>query len=296
MHAGSIVIFSSCLLATAAPALLAEEQGPSRVVSMNLCTDQLAMLVAKPGQLFSVSDLAADPLGSVLAEQARGIPVNHGFAEEVLVMKPDLVLATVFTPRATVALLRRMGLRVEQFAPESSLEDIRTNVRKMGHALGRSPRAEEIVAVFDRELALVRGSTSPGAPLAALYYSQNLTSGAKTLGDDVVSSAGLRNLSRELGLRGMARLTLETVMMAEPDVLVTGHKPSNAPALAYENFQHPAMRRLLLKSQQAPVPDKYWICGGPFTIEAVRLLAESEKSSLSRKVNHADHKSTSVRP
>ena len=36
-------------------------QPPQRVVSMNLCTDQLAMMLAGPGQLISVSHLGHDP-------------------------------------------------------------------------------------------------------------------------------------------------------------------------------------------------------------------------------------------
>ena len=54
-----------CLLLAAAPA--AAQEAPARVVSMNLCTDQLAMLLAAPGQLLSVSKLARDPMSSAMA-------------------------------------------------------------------------------------------------------------------------------------------------------------------------------------------------------------------------------------
>ena len=66
---------------------------PQHVVSMNLCTDQLAMLLAAPGQLVSVSHVARDPRASALADQAMAYPVNHGDAEEIYLAKPDLVLA-----------------------------------------------------------------------------------------------------------------------------------------------------------------------------------------------------------
>lgn len=74
---------------------------PARVVSMNVCTDQLAMLVARPGQLHSVSWLAADPAMSVLANEAEGLRLNRGLAEEIFLMKPDLVIAGTFSTRAT---------------------------------------------------------------------------------------------------------------------------------------------------------------------------------------------------
>src|SRR5690606_12598919 len=133
----------------------AGEASPRRVVSMNLCTDQMAMLVAAPGQLFSVSHLAADPTSSVLASQAAHYAVNHGQAEEIFLMQPDLVLAGTYTDKATVDLLKSLGIQVEEFAPESSFDDIRDNLRRMGNLLGQRQRGEELVADLDRRLAAV---------------------------------------------------------------------------------------------------------------------------------------------
>jgi hypothetical protein len=64
----------------------ASGEAPARVVSINLCTDQLAMLVAAPGQLVSVSRLAADPRASNLADGAAKLPLNSGAAEQVFLL------------------------------------------------------------------------------------------------------------------------------------------------------------------------------------------------------------------
>ena len=77
---------------------------PARVVSTNLCTDQLAMLLAAPGQLVSVSWLAADPRSSTMAAEAARYPANHGLAEEIFLLSPDLVLAGSYTARTAVDL------------------------------------------------------------------------------------------------------------------------------------------------------------------------------------------------
>src|SRR5207302_173609 len=47
---------------------------PQRIVSMNLCTDQMALLLAGPERIVSISFLGADPAESSLAGLARGIP------------------------------------------------------------------------------------------------------------------------------------------------------------------------------------------------------------------------------
>src|SRR5690606_31042246 len=80
------------LVAMLAAAALPAESAPQRVVSMNLCTDQIAMLLAAEGQLISVSDLAADPRMSSMADKAAAYHENHGRAEEIYLMRPDLVI------------------------------------------------------------------------------------------------------------------------------------------------------------------------------------------------------------
>jgi iron complex transport system substrate-binding protein len=252
-------------------AIQANEAPPSRVVSINLCTDQLAMLMAAPGQLHSVSHLAAQEDISALASEARGYVANHGLAEEVFLMKPDLVLAGTFTSRATFALLKRLGFRVETFAPAASFADIRAHLRRIGALLGRQDRAEELIAQFDGNLGEPQSRAE--RPLAAIYYANSYTSGGGTLAGEVVERAGLDNLAKTLGYRGTAQLPLEVLIMHAPDVIIGGDRAPVRNIRAFDNLTHPALRALTRDRVQVAIPQKYWVCGGPFTAEAVRILA-----------------------
>lgn len=256
---------------------LRAETPPRRVVSMNLCTDQLAMLMAAPGQLHSVSYLARDSQSSVMPDEAQRFAVNNGLAEEIFMMHPDLVLAGTFTSRASVAMLKRLGFRVEQFPPTYSFDEIREQIRRMGNLLGRTERAEELVADLDRRLSAASQSGEPAwRPLAALHLANSYTVGSGTLSSDAVTRAGLENLGSRLGLSGTIRLPLETLVVSAPDLIVGGTRyESPAPALAYETFEHPVLRAVLQGRPMTAVPDKYWVCGAPFTAEAVRILADA---------------------
>ena len=77
-----------------------------RVVSMNLCTDQMVLLLADPDQITSLSRLARDPRSSSLAQEASAHPQNAGGAEEIYLSAPDLVLAGQYSDKATLAMLR----------------------------------------------------------------------------------------------------------------------------------------------------------------------------------------------
>nr|WP_272213278.1 ABC transporter substrate-binding protein [Marinicella sp. W31]MDC2879225.1 ABC transporter substrate-binding protein [Marinicella sp. W31] len=204
---------------------------PNRVVSINLCTDQMAMLLAGDDQLISVSALAADPAISAMAEDAIAYPLNHGLAEEVFLMKPDLVLAGSYTTRETVDLLKRLGIPVAEFAPEASLEDVRDNLLRMGHLLGRDDAARQLVDDMDARRAALLEAPASGKT-AALYYANGYTSGDGTLAGDIVADAGLDNIGVSAGVDGLGRLPLERLIMAAPEVIVGGDSGYDAPALA----------------------------------------------------------------
>lgn len=250
------------------------EEAPRRVVSINVCTDQLAMLLAGEGQLRSVTYMSRDPMLSAMSGRAAQLPVNHAQAEEVFLMKPDLVLAGTFSSRATVGLLRRLGVRVEEFAPARSFEDIAAHLERMGALLGRPEQARTEVAAMQARLAAIRKPEHRRS--VALYYANSYTAGRGTLIDDAVRLAGLDNLASRAGVDGPAFIPLEMLVMEKPDILVRSRR-DRAPALAYENFEHPALRVLEKQARAVTLADNLTVCGGPFSAEAVEKLAEAAR-------------------
>jgi len=254
----------------AAPAASA---APERVVSINLCTDQLAMLVAAPGQLVSVSALAADPLYSPMVERAKSHRINHGLAEEIFLMRPDLVLAGQHVATGAVDMLRRLGIRVEVFPVAEGLGDVGQGLARMGRLLGREARAARIAADFAADLAAIRTHRGP-ALRAATWYPNGYTSGAGSLADAILAAAGMRNIAAERGISGLARLPLEELVMAAPDLVIAGQAP-DTPALAEGVQTHPALAAVTAGTERTAVAGNAWICGTPHVLSAIRNLAET---------------------
>lgn len=252
---------------------------PQRVVSMNVCTDQLVMLVAAPGQLYSVSYLATQPGASAMVEEAKNYPVNHGLAEEIFLMKPDLVVAGTYTTRATVSMLRRLGYEVEEFAPETSFEDVRINIRRMGVLLGQQERANGLIADLDNGLEKLK-QDSPRRMVAATYSSNSYSAGSGSLSAAVIEAAGLENLGSRLGILGSGSLALEQLVLSDIDVLVATPRDYAAPALAQQNFVHPAYRAKAATSEVAAVRESDWICGGPFNLTAAGILRDASLKAM----------------
>lgn len=266
---GSDMIRALCLILMAwcAPVFAQSDTRPLRVVSMNLCTDQLAMLVAGKGQLYAVSKLASDPRSSAMVEQAGTYETNHGLAEEIYLMQPDLVLAGKFSARATVDMLKRLDIPVAIFNAAYSLDDVRARLLQMGAVLGQQTRAAALVDAFDQRLTDYQQEQSL-SPRVALYYANGYTSGDKTLAGQILQAAGLNNIAAEAGFASGGLMPLEVLAMANPDTVLTS-SPYPAASRADEIKEHPVITALRGAVSGPSLTDHDWICGTPFVLRAI---------------------------
>lgn len=251
-------------------------QTPERVVSMNLCTDQLAMLVAAPGQLLSVTYLAADPRASSMSAEAGELYINHGLAEEIAFLRPDLVIAGQYTTRVTVDMLRRLGYRVEVFPSENGLSDVRDNLRRMGQILVQSDRAEVLISEMDARLNGVAQAHLPNAPETALYYSSGYTSGEGSLADDILRHAGLKNVAPGLGLPSGGILPLEALVLAGPQIVIKGQSYQGY-SRGQEMLNHPVLNAMLAPPRIALETSAAWSCGTPHTVAMIEELTRAAR-------------------
>lgn len=274
-------VAAACLVAALCGPAVAD--APPRAVSMNLCTDQLAMLLAAPGQLLSVSRIALDPNVSAMAREAAKYPINAGRAEEVHVLNPDVVVAGAYSSRETVALLRRLGIEVVQFDLVNSLDDVADRITQMGAALGREARAAEMVAEFEATLARLRADQDIDAdmPRAALYYANGYTSGDASLAGEILAAAGLRNAPAEAGY-SWGKLPLEMLAMIDPDLMITSRRyPGGSRAEAI--MDHPVIGALSGNTGRAALTDHDWVCGTPFVLRAVEDMAKARAAHEANK-------------
>jgi iron complex transport system substrate-binding protein len=227
----------------------------TRVVSLNLCTDQWLVLLA-PEKVAGLSPLARDPALSFVAAKAARLPIVRASAEAVMDLHPDLILGARFGARTTLALLERAGLRVERLDLPVDFPGIRTALRGTAALLGVPGRAAPLIDAMDAALP------PPGPPIEALVWEpRGWTEGPGGLMDAVVRAAGMVNI----GSGG--RVGLEALLRHPPAVLVLPEAVAGV-SLATEMLRHPAVRGIPVRS----IPTRLTICPVPFTAEAVERL------------------------
>lgn len=249
---------------------------PQRVVSVNLCTDQLAMMLADEGQLVSVSYMSLDPATSPMWERAASLIPNRAGAEEIYLLDPDLVIAGTFTAPATIAMLSQLDIPLIQLAPSNSLEDVRTRVREVGAALHQTEKAEQMVADFDARLSEITADIQ-SRPTAALYAANGYTSGDQTLAGQILTAAGFDNVADAAGFPQGGFMPLETLAMIAPDVVIAS-QPVGPQSRAQEILSHPVLTGLNSDLDAGSLRDADWVCGTPFVLRAIEDLAKARRA------------------
>ena len=248
---------------------------PQRVVSINLCTDQLLLMLADTDQISSVSKLAIEPESSFMAEQALAYPVNHGKTEELLALKPDLIVAGQYSASRMVGMLKELGYRVETFPIVNDLDGIRTSIIRMANLLGKPKRGEQLLKQMEQRLALSALKRPKRKPRAAIYQPNGYTSGSNTLQDIALVLAGWENVAASIGINGYSTIDLESLLLANPQQLFSSAYAPGTQSRAQQQLNHPALKRMTGGREIVNIDYRYWICGGPMITEAVEQLQKS---------------------
>lgn len=252
------------LLLAAAPAAAQ----PRRIVSLDLCADQLVLALADRAQIAAVTRNAVDPALSAFAARARGVPLVRGGAEGLLALDPDLVVAMPGIAPPGTDLLRRRGVRFVDAPDAASYAAIRTLVEQVAAGIGRLSAGADTVRRMDSRLAALPRNPGRGR-VAAYYQRRGFMTGGGTLVDDLFGRVGLVNLATRLGKPPLSQLSLEELVAAQPDVIVLERDSMVVADQGTEMLHHPALRNI----PRIWLPQAWTVCGSPAYVFAAESLA-----------------------
>ena len=236
------------------------------VASLNLCTDEYLLLLARPDEIASVSHLSQDPLESPLWRQGRLHPVNHGSIENLLSRRPTMILTMGGGGRATALIARRLGIRTVEVKPTASLDDVETNLRSVAAAIGQPQRALPWVERLER----LRRS-APASGRDAVF----LSGGGDTLSPNSVGEQWLRLAGFQQRPLAGGRVTLETLLTRPPHALVRSSYRLGQVSRGTLWLDHPLVRRL--KARSITTDGRAWTCMGPLLIGEIERLRKAAR-------------------
>jgi ABC-type hemin transport system substrate-binding protein len=180
----------------------AQAAGLPRIASMNVCTDQLLLTLADPEQILGLSRFSREKFQSWAADDARRYRILSGGAEDILVLRPDIVVASLFDKRSTRELLKQKGRHLAEFSVPRSLDEAKEQIRQMGD-IGHPDRATAEIARLDDAIARgrYRQALSGAAAVPARLGVRQRQPGQFTSDRDRVIQCGWRSRRRLRRLR-----------------------------------------------------------------------------------------------
>ncbi len=231
------------------------------MVSLNLCTDELLLLLAEPSQIASVTHLSGKAEDSPLWQQARVYPANDGTLAGVAAARPDLVL-TMGGAGDRLAIAERLGASVVDLSFPTSIHDVKGSIRRIAAALRRPERGEALVARLEQ---LQR--TAPAATLDTLW----IGGGGRTVAADGLEAEWMALAGyRQRAVAG-DQLQLETLLAAPPQVLLRSDYRQGQYSRAQAWLTHP-LARARGESRSVATDGRRWTCMGPLLIDEIERL------------------------
>lgn len=239
---------------------------PQRIVSINLCADQLVLALADRGQIAGLTKNATDVEMSGEAAKAAGIPLLSNSAEQILAIEPDLIIGMPASRSAALRALPRQDYPLLDLATANTLDEIYASIRETAAAVGHPKRGSALIARMQGELA---GLPKPGKGRVAAYYQRRgYMTGTGTLIDELMGRVGLVNLAGKLGKPPLSQLSLEEMVAAEPDFLIVESATDVVTDQGSEMLHHPAIKDI----PRISIPQAWTVCGSPAYTQAARSM------------------------
>lgn len=248
---------------------------PRRIVSLNTCADQYVLALADPAQIAALSPYGHDPELSAAVAKARRFPTLRRPAEEVLAIRPDLLIGFPAGGDGVVGAppgrWRTLGL-----ASADSFASIKAQIRQVAAAVGHVDRGETLIRAMERDLAALPRPRRGG--VAAYYQRRGYMTGTGTLVDELIRRAGLTNLAARLGKPALAQVPLEQMIAARPDFLIVETGTEAVVDQGTEMLRHPVLRAI----PRIRVPQAWTVCGGPAYVDAARAILRQVNAASKR--------------
>ena len=252
------------------PAVAAPSGKPQRILSMNLCADVLLLELVPRGRIAAVTYLAHDGAEALFPGADAGVAINHGTAEDIINLKPDLILAGAYSTSMTRRLAKAIGAPIVEVPDAVRFDDIRRNLRQVGVAVGEPARAEALVARMDADLAALTALPARRPVRVIAWSGGDSVPGRETLSGHIIAAAGAVNIAARPG-QTYGAIDVEELLAARPDALLYGGGGPLKPSVRGEEGQHRVLRRLYA-GRRIVYSDIAHTCGLPQSADSARDL------------------------
>jgi len=189
-------------------------------------------------------------------------PTHNGNLEQILDLKPDLVITGEYNALMLRRRLQELGIRVEILALPKNLSQVKEYERRFLSLMGlAADKASKTIPQSNPDT-----HTTPSARLL-LLGANGIGTGQQTFENDILQHAGWNNYLQD---NGYINLDLEQIINDPPDAILWS-APSSV-ALSNLFAKHPVLKQAIPSRQWLSTEYWNWQCPGPWSWELVKQL------------------------
>jgi iron complex transport system substrate-binding protein len=190
-----------------------------RIVSLSPYLTESLMLLGGQEYLVGITTISKDLFNLDIDSVGDTININ---IEKILLLDPDIILATPMNKIERIERLRELGLKVEYFYLEKSFEDCRANFLRLSELINKTAEAELIIAQAERRLKNLSKnleSEKTASIFIEISSSPLITAGRDSYFEDLARYAKVKNIAGNIE-SGFFRVSREEVLRLDPDYIL----------------------------------------------------------------------------
>lgn len=280
LFAVPLILFCGCK--EVAPTKVSYSKHPMRIASLSPCVDAILYEIADENQILGLSHYSFDEKSSSIdVNYAKKFKPLSGGAEDIIAIKPDLVIAGSHISPQTIAQLNKLAIPVFTLGSPQTIEEAKTQINDIAKKIDQEERGKIFISKIDK--AIINAKTDDNQkPKAIMFQGGGIVPGAGTLGDEMLKTAGFENVASQYSNSAYNVLTLENLLFNPPQIMLSDANFNNGRVIS-----HPALKKSKVSIYAADFPSKYLNCAGAKLVPALNRLSQIRYEYIKTKINHA---------
>lgn len=252
---------------------------PGRIVSVTLASDEILLdIVDERERISAVTYLADDASISNVVEKAKGIKKIRANIEQIIELRPDLVIAAGYLGSDFIKLLKSAGLKTMVLKEVNDIGSIRNNIQMIGKAVCEVENANKLVSNMEEEISEIRSNYNPpeNRPEVLFYSAPGFTAGPESLINELITMAGGSNAFDSVSFVRSSKISLEYIVEKDPDIIILSNFSPSDPDFESSFLNNPAIKEsTAYKEGNIHVMEgRYIVSASHYVVEGITRLAE----------------------
>jgi len=253
---------------------------PQRIISIAPSNTEILFALDLAPRIVAVDDFSDFPAAAKSLPKIGGANAKYNI-EQIVALKPDLILTAGLTPPEVVKQLEDLKLTVVVLGtPQTTLDSIFSDITLAGRITGQTDQAARVTGAMQTRLDALKATLATAKSKPRVYWELDGTDPSKPFSvgpgnfvNDLIALAGGSNIFQTAS-SAFPQVSAEQIVSANPEVIILSDA---AYGISAESVgQRPGWQSIAAVKQQrvAPIDDNLVSRPGPRIVDGLAATAK----------------------